>query len=298
MKFLSYNIQYGVGLDERYDLARVARVMQGADVIALQEVERFWSRTDNDDQPARLAELLPDHHWVFGPGFDTDASYRDTAGRLINRRRQFGCMLLSRLPIVWSRCHIWPHRRTIRPYNMQGQALEGMIRTPWGAIRVVSLHLSHIGVEERLAQLAFLHQRHRETPFDGGAWCGRDDDDDEWENGETPPENPLAAIWMGDFNATPESEEYRFMVGRSPYYDTTLHADGFVDSTVAAGHKRDAFISHEGPDDDGSLHRRRLDYCFVGAPIADRITTMSVNETEQASDHKPVWTEIDLETEQ
>ena len=38
LKFLSYNIQYGIGLDETYDLPRVAAVMQDADVIALQEV--------------------------------------------------------------------------------------------------------------------------------------------------------------------------------------------------------------------------------------------------------------------
>lgn len=296
MKFLSYNIQYGVGLDERYDLPRVARVMEGADVIALQEVERHWSRTNDDDQVARLAELLPDYHWVYGPGFDADASYRNDEGRLVNKRRQFGCMLLSKLPIVWSRCHIWPHRKTIKPFNMQGQALEGMIRTGWGAIRVISLHLSHIGAEERLSQLEFLMARHRETPWDGGAWCGLDEDDDEWEDGLEPPENPTAAIWMGDFNATPDSEEYRLMAGHSPYYPLAYHADGFVDSTVAAGHRKDAFISHEGPDGDGSLHKRRLDYCFVGGEIAPRITGMRVDESEGASDHKPVWTEIDLET--
>lgn len=294
MKFLSYNIQYGVGLDGRYDLPRVARVMEGADVIALQEVERHWSRTDDDDQVARLAGLLPDFHWVYGPGFDTDASYRDGSGRLVNKRRQFGCMLMSRLPIAWSRCHIWPHRRTVTPYNMQGQALEGMIVTPWGPIRVLSLHLSHIGAEERLAQLDFMLERHRQTPWDGGAWCGCDRDDDEWEDGGIPPDNPMAAIWMGDFNATPDSEEYRRMTGHSPYYPLAVHADGFVDSTVAAGHRKDAFISHEGPDGEGSTHRRRLDYCFVGAELVDRVRTMTVDEAEGASDHKPVWTEIDL----
>ena len=295
MKFLSYNIQYGIGLDETYDLPRVAAVMQDADVIALQEVERHWSRTNDDDQVAILAGLLPDHHWVFGAGFDTDASYRDGDGRLVNKRRQFGCMLLSRLPIVWSRCHIWPHRRTVSPYNMQGQALEGMIRTPWGPIRVLSMHLSHIGAEERLSQIDFMLARHRDTPFDGGAWCGSDGDDDEWEEDGIAPENPVAAIWMGDFNATPDSQEYRRMTGHSPYYPIALHTDGFVDSTVAAGHDRNAFISHEGPDGDGSMHRRRLDYCFVGAELVPQVRKMWVDEDEIASDHKPVWTEIALD---
>ena len=40
MKFVSYNIQYGLGRGGRYDLDRTARAVEGADVIALQEVER------------------------------------------------------------------------------------------------------------------------------------------------------------------------------------------------------------------------------------------------------------------
>jgi len=296
LRFLSYNIQYGVGLDGRYDLPRVVEVMRGADVIALQEVARYWPRLgDDDDQVAMITELLPDYHWVYGPGFDVDADKRDEAGRPIHRRRQFGTMILSRLPIVWSRLLLLPHRRTITPFNMQGQALEGMIRTSWGPVRVLSLHLSHIGAEERLEQLQFLLARHRNTPFDGGAWCGYDDDDDSWTGMEAAPDNPIAAIWMGDFNATPDSAEYQLMVGRSPYYAMPLHADGFVDSTIAGGHGRDTFISHEGPDDDGSIRRRRLDYCFVTAELAPRVTKMQVDEAEGASDHKPVWTEIDLD---
>jgi endonuclease/exonuclease/phosphatase family metal-dependent hydrolase len=294
LKFLSYNIQYGVGLDERYDLPRVVDVMREADVIALQEVERHWPVTKNDDQVAMIADLLPDHHWVYGPGFDVDADFRCEDGRLVNRRRQFGTMLLSRLPIAWSRLHLLPHRRTISPFNMQGQALEGMIRTPWGPVRVLSLHLSHIGVEERLSQLEFLMARHLATPFDGGAWCGTEDDDEEWMSDEPEPENPLSAIWMGDFNADPASAEYRFMVGRSPYYEMPLHVDGFVDTTHAGGHKPDTFISHIGPDGDGSMHQRRLDYCFVTGDLAPRVTRMWVDEAEEASDHKPVWTELDL----
>ena len=293
MKFLSYNIQYGLGLDERYDLTRAIDVMREADVIALQEVERHWPRTNNDDQVAVITNLLPDYHWVYGPGFDVDADFRDAQGRIVHRRRQFGTMLLSRLPIAWSRLHLWPHRRTIRPFNMQGQALEGMIRTPWGPVRVISLHLSHIGVEERLSQLEFLIARHLATPFDGGAWCGRQGDED-WMNDESEPENPLSAIWMGDFNADQNSPEYQRMVGRSPYYNVTLHTDGFVDSTVAGGHEPDTFISHIGPDDDGTIRKRRLDYCFVTADLAPRVAKMWVDEAEEASDHKPVWTEIDL----
>ena len=41
MKLVSYNIQYGFGADGRYDLERIAEVVAGADIIALQEV--IWA---------------------------------------------------------------------------------------------------------------------------------------------------------------------------------------------------------------------------------------------------------------
>ncbi|RUX06698.1 EEP domain-containing protein, partial [Mesorhizobium sp. M2A.F.Ca.ET.037.01.1.1] len=74
MKLISYNIQYGYGSDGRYDLSRAARLVDGADIIALQEVERHWLRTNEDDQPEVLSRLLPDYYWVYGPAFDMDAS--------------------------------------------------------------------------------------------------------------------------------------------------------------------------------------------------------------------------------
>ena len=106
MRFVTYNIQFGLGKDQRYDLARIAREVESADVIALQEVERHWQRSGVVDEPDVLASHLPEHHWVFGANLDMDASCRDAAGRLVNRRRQFGTMILSRLPIVSSRNHV------------------------------------------------------------------------------------------------------------------------------------------------------------------------------------------------
>ncbi len=42
MKLVTYNIRYSLGRDERFDLPRIARAVEGADIVALQEVERFW----------------------------------------------------------------------------------------------------------------------------------------------------------------------------------------------------------------------------------------------------------------
>jgi endonuclease/exonuclease/phosphatase family metal-dependent hydrolase len=101
MKIVTYNIQYSRGKDDRFNLGRIAEAVDGADVIGLNEVERFWPRNGEAvNQPAELGALLPDYYWVYGPYFDMDASERTTDGTVINGRRQHGSMLLSRSPIL------------------------------------------------------------------------------------------------------------------------------------------------------------------------------------------------------
>ena len=73
MKLLSYNIQYGYGADGLYDLTRAAKVIGAADIIALQEAERHWSRPRHDAHPAILERLLPNYYTAYGPGFDMDS---------------------------------------------------------------------------------------------------------------------------------------------------------------------------------------------------------------------------------
>lgn len=294
MKLVSYNIQYGFGGDGQYDLTRAARIVDGADIIALQEVERHWQRSNFDDQPEILSRLLPDYHWVYGPAFDMDASER-LDGRIVNRRRQFGTMVLSKLPIVWSRLHALPMRRTVRPLNTRNAAVECMIRTPAGPVRVLSLHLAHIAAEERLEQIDYLMGEHRRAPSDGGPWSGVDDEPSRnWTSGEPEPENPLAAIWMGDFNMEPGSAEYRRIVGSTPYHRGAAYRDGFVDAASVASQPGEDFHTHVKTID-GRLTKRRLDHCFVGGMFAGRVRSVSADIGEVASDHFPVRVDIDLE---
>ncbi len=296
MRLVSYNIQYGFGSDGRYDLERIATVVAGADVIALQEVERFWRRTGNDDQPEILGRLLPDHFWVYGPAFDMDASFREH-GRVVNRRRQFGTMILSRLPIAWSRLHLLPMRRTVSPLNTQNAALECLIETPAGPVRFFSLHLAHIGADERLEQIDFLLARHRRVPLEGGPWSGLDDEPARnWTHGEAEPKAPLAAIWMGDFNMEPGSAEYRRILGDNPYHRGAGYRDGFADAAAApTGYRPEGLHTHVKTID-GAVRRRQLDHCFVGSALAARIVSVRADNDQVASDHHPLWVEIDLET--
>ena len=288
MKFVTYNIQFGRGRDRRYDLERIAAEVHAADVIALQEVDRHWQRSGCVDSPAILASHLPDHHWVFGANLDMDASYRDAENCLINRRRQFGTMILSRLPIVSSRNHLLPKYGTLVQHSIQQGALEAVIVTAHaGPVRIYSTHLSHLSSTTRLPQVEALLTIHACAPGEGGAWCGGHPEPQEgWTEGEMPP-MPADAILLGDFNFESDSSEYERIVGpMSAKYGRLNRVTGFVDAWVAAGRREDEGATiPEG---------RRIDYCFVSATLALRAQSSWIDSDATGSDHFPLWTEIDL----
>ncbi len=94
---MTWNIQWGRGIDGRVDLARVVRDLRGIgdfDVICLQEVAFKFSGLagyDADDQVAELAVLLPGHTPIYAPATDVP----DGEGG----RKQFGNAIFSRLPV-------------------------------------------------------------------------------------------------------------------------------------------------------------------------------------------------------
>lgn len=50
LRLATYNIQYGRGKDDCFDIERIAGEVAGADIIALQEVETFAERSEMIDQ--------------------------------------------------------------------------------------------------------------------------------------------------------------------------------------------------------------------------------------------------------
>jgi endonuclease/exonuclease/phosphatase family metal-dependent hydrolase len=57
VKIITYNNRYGLGLDRRYDLDRIADTVRDADIIGLQEVDRLWKRSGMTDQPDILGRV-------------------------------------------------------------------------------------------------------------------------------------------------------------------------------------------------------------------------------------------------
>jgi endonuclease/exonuclease/phosphatase family metal-dependent hydrolase len=277
--FVSYNIQWGTGKDGRVDLARIAAEIGAAEVIALQEVDRFWTRSQMCDQAAEFGALFPEHHWVYGPAMDMDGSVREGGGRLVNRRRQFGNMLLARAPILSARNHMLPKMALEAALSLQRAALEAVIAAPAGPLRVYSVHLNHSSAEERLRQIAHLREIVARAPTEGGAWTGREYHPVWEEDGPQPP-MPARALLMGDFNLMPGSEEHAALRDGE---------DGFVDAWLGLGHA-------EGPG--WTCHEERggerIDYAFVTPDLKDRLRAMSVDHGAQGSDHQPIKIEIEL----
>ena len=207
MKFVSYNVQYGIGLDDRFDLPRIVSSIHGADIIALQEVTRNFHRNGHVDMVAELQVLLANHYSVFGAACDLDAGSAIEQGRVVNRRFQFGNMIFSRWPILSTRTILLPRTRTLDKLNLQRGATEAVIATPKGPIRVYSVHLDHVHRDERIAQIRYLKDRARLYPVEGGAISGAH----EFDLAEPPV--PEDYVLMGDFNMVPESPEYCEMVG-------------------------------------------------------------------------------------
>ena len=139
MQIVSYNIQFGTGRDEKVDLARIADTVRGADLIALQEVERHAKRTGMVDQAAVLTSLLPEYYWVYGPGMDLSADVMGPGGQPFHRRRQFGNMLLSKTPILTARNHLLPKMGTLEQFSLQRCALEGVIHK--GKLRLTAVEV-------------------------------------------------------------------------------------------------------------------------------------------------------------
>lgn len=297
MKFVTLNMQFGLGADGKFDLARTADAVRGADIIALQEVERFWNRSGNTDQPAELARLLPDYHWVFAANLDLDASYNDREGRLIHRRRQFGLMVLSRWPILSKRVYPLPKFGAVAHHSIQTGLLETVIDMPGYPVRVYTTHLSHLGEHVRKPQIDMMLDLIESAPALGGVWCGTHPvESDGWTEGGVPP-MPSRALIAGDLNFTAETAEYdRFAGPTVAHYGRLVSTSGFRDAWVVAGNPEDCGITCpaiSGAEEVSKTVSKRIDYCFVNSGLWGQIKRAWVDEKSTASDHLPFWVEFD-----
>lgn len=297
MLCVTYNIRYGLGLDGRHDLTRIADTVRSADIVALQELDRHWRRSSCSDQPAEIGRLLLTHYWVFGPAFDADASIVGANGQIDNRRRQFGPMLLSRWPILTSRLIPLPKTHVDETINMETGAIEALVNTPLGYVRIYCLHLSSVSAGERLAQAKCLRDTLSLAAHRGAAWTGarayengREGEllrEQDWSNGTRPPDVPESVLIFGDFNSEPGDAVNRVMQSDC----------GLVDAWEF-GRKETNSGSTWWPDppDRKPGIPLRIDYCFASPALATRIDRVWVDNANTHSDHRPLWVKFRQDT--
>lgn len=270
MLIVTYNIQWGMGRDRRIDLDRIAGAVAGADIIALQEVERNWREQDAPDQALRLADLLPEHDWVYAAAVDLHG------GR--GRRRQIGNMVLSRAPVESTRTLPLPARPVEGFVNDQQAMVEAVV----GDLRIYNTHLNYLDEDQRLDQTSRMLALVAEAPERGGpvtapgvAAMGPAD---EWivlPDGRLP-SMPEPAILLGDFNCVPAAPACR-----------AICAAGFADALELAG-----LGAHEGVTFPGSTPPLRLDHIFLSASLVPRFRKAWIDGAADGSDHQPVWLDL------
>lgn len=281
MLLATYNIQFGVGRDGRYDLDRIAREVEAADIVCFQEVVQGWPQNGHADQAAELAQRL-NRYYVFHAPFDTDGSSVTPEGRIVSRRRTFGNMVASRWPIRSSRAHRLPYNPLTGPFDLQRGVLEAVIDAPGLPLRVYSLHLSHISPVQRRPQVEELMRFVAAAPAEGTPW----------HNVARPgflltepcPPLPGPAVLMGDFNLTPDEPEYALLAG-TPHekWGWLARADQYADAWRAAGNAEAESFPGEG----------RIDHCFLTPDLAPRVRRAWIDQQAAGSDHWPLFVELD-----
>lgn len=172
LRVLCYNIRHGKGMDDKFDIERIAGVIrqQKPDLVALQEVDVGVERSGREHQVRRLGELTGMAS-RFGP---TQAHQGGLVGNGV----------LSRLPVLDVEIHPLPYSPWTREHKTYPRgAIAIMVKMPDGQpLRFISTHFQHVLPEDRVAQAKRMNELFAA------------------EGNDTP------AILAGDLNALPDSE--------------------------------------------------------------------------------------------
>lgn len=280
MILITWNVQWCRGVDGKVDPARIvaeAKRLADFDVLCLQEIADNYpdprlAGSHGEDQFARLAGLLPDYTAVPGVAVDQPGEGR--------RRRRFGNMLLSRLPVRQVYRYLLPYPCDSGVPGMPRIAVEAVVATPGGDVRVVTTHLEYYSFKQRMAQV----ERLRAIYAEGHAYA-RDAQVTMTDGGPFQTfVRPPYAILTGDCNFEPDSPEYRRML--APIDDATPPLmDAWTIAHPGEPHPATFKIYEKKHPDEPLLH---CDFVFVGAELRSRVRAVRVDQKTQASDHQPV----------
>ena len=281
MKLLTWNIQWGRGLDGRVDLARTVATIRSLgdfDVICLQEVATNFpglAGSRGEDGVAELATGFPGYTAIYGAATDVPSAR--------GGRSTFGNLILSRLPVgqVWRHLLPWPAAPDAP--SMQRVLIEAVVDAEVGPVRVMTTHLEYYSQRQRHAQVDAIRRVHAEAaPFAT-----------HWPRGEEAGgafavfPRPADAILCGDMNFTAKAgERMRLLV---PFAD-------------AAPRFHDAWdVLHPGTPHaptvgihpvDFVAQPECFDFVFLTEGLVPRLRRHVIDAQTDASDHQPVWIEL------
>ena len=238
------------------------------DVIGLQEVLQLETKSGTQNQ---VTDFCGDRHWVYGPAHDMTMKWVPKGTNL-----RFGNAVASKYPIRSS---------TVHPLfgadvsDQQRSLLHCVIEAPFGDLDFFVTHLNwrldESWIRERqVVEIARIVHRDAKATF--------------------------PAVLVGDFNAEPDADEIRYLLGKTRLDQTrnVRFADAWQYGDGSPGYTFDAQRNHFAaiyPE-----HPRRLDYIFVrgpnakgqGRPMNPRLGFhKDVNEV-WCSDHFGVVTEL------
>lgn len=259
---VTWNIQNGKGCDGTTDLARIARVVKAMDpdIVCLQEIARHDPAiAGGADQVAELQALFAPFAPVFGAA-------------LWRGKRQYGNLVLSRLPVLQVFMHLLPHPAEGGIRRMQRQAIEVVIATGSGPLRVMTTHLEYYSAAHRAAQIERLRALQAEVAA----------------NEAQPPKSgtspydcvarPASLVLCGDLNLLPDDAEYRALF-QPPLLDAWRHLRKNQKHPPSTG----LFDRAQWP-----MGGHCRDYFAVTSDVAARLDALEIDAATDASDHQPL----------
>jgi endonuclease/exonuclease/phosphatase family metal-dependent hydrolase len=266
-RVMTYNIHHGEGLDEKVDLLRIAELIkrEGADIVALQEVDKGVERTARRDLPEELAALT-------GMTCIFSNNYHYQGG-------EYGNAVLTKFPVVrWTNRHY----QMLRPDEQRG-ILQLVLNVHGREVVFMNTHIdyrpddserwSNVGeIEEIVNSKPLTLPSDTLSPTGGegrvrgrratGGVVGRDG------------VKGRPIILCGDFNDTPESRVCRRLSGT------------FDDTWALVGQSDGFTIPAANP-------RKRIDYLWISKDKS-LVPLKAWVPRSDASDHLPVVAEFQL----
>jgi endonuclease/exonuclease/phosphatase family metal-dependent hydrolase len=280
IEILTWNLQWCRGCDGAVDPGRIVRTIRELgdfDLLCLQEVADNFdglAGSQGENQFELLAAGFPDYHAVCAPVVDTAA-----ANDPLGRRRRFGNMMLSRLPVLAVFRHLlpWPYDPSFT--DMQRGALELVVQMGDLPLRVTTTHLGYYSSLQRRTQVEALRDLQQQA-------APHEADPSEARRTGSPYERiarPVSSILCGDFNFASDSAEYARMqqplTGNLPAYRDAWH---LANSGQPHAHTVGLYDRAQWPKPFA------CDFFFVSEDLAPRVRSVRAESRTDASDHQPL----------